>query len=66
MVEKRGLSRKQLRKKAYETAASLIQTMDLECFWGEDILDCNSESILAELQAAVVWHLRQKEASLNG
>jgi hypothetical protein len=54
------MNKRQLRKKAFEVAAGLIDTMDLDQFWGDEVCDKYPEADLAVLQKIVVQHLSAK------
>ncbi len=59
-------NRAQMRAKAFEIAAGLIESMDLEKFWGEEIRDANKDSCLSEIQPFVVTKLRTIHANYAG
>lgn len=60
------LDRRQMRKKAFEIAAGLIEVMDLEKFWGAEVCDCpdNREVDLLSFQKLVVAYLRTRGHAL--
>lgn len=54
------MTKRELRKKAFEVAAGLIATMDLDQFWGDEVCDSHSEADLTVYQKLVVQHLESK------
>lgn len=59
------MTKAELRKKAFEVAAGLINAMDLDAFWGEEVCDGHDEAALTDYQGKVVQYLREKERAFK-
>lgn len=59
------MNRRELRRKAFEIAAGLIDAMDLDKFWGEKLVNDNDHDDLEKFRTMVVRYLRAKEAYFN-
>lgn len=59
------MTKAELRKKAFEVAAGLVEAMDPDAFWGTEVCDAHCEADLDIYQAKVVQFLREKERSFK-